>query len=106
MAFVLVTIREIRDQAAFDEYASKVKPLIESYGGRYIAIEREHETTAGEWPFVRTVLVEFPTLGRLKEWYRSAEYQALIPIRERGIDINFVILRSLEETKQERKVAQ
>ncbi len=106
MAFIIVTIRAIKDQAAFDEYAQKVKPLVEFFDGRYVAIEGEPVIRSGNWPFLRTVLVEFPTLERLNEWYQSAEYQALIPIRERAIDINFVVVRGLEETKQSQRAGQ
>jgi uncharacterized protein (DUF1330 family) len=106
MAFVIVTIREIKDQSAFDEYASKVKPVIESFGGRYVAVERDAITKSGDWPYVRTVVVEFPSLARAKEWYTSRQYQALIPVRERAIDINFVMVRGLEESKQEKRAGQ
>jgi len=106
MAFVIVTIPETKDQAAFDEYATKVKPIIASFNGKYVAVEPDHITKAGHWNYVRTVVVAFPTLARAREWYDSPEYQAIIPIRNRAFDPNIVLVRGLEESKQAQRAAQ
>jgi len=99
MAYVLVTIKKILDQQAFDEYADKVRPILRSYGGSWVAIERHSVTLAGTWPYVRTVIVEFPSMEKAQQWYDSGEYAEIIPLRERAIDANIVIVRSLRENK-------
>jgi uncharacterized protein (DUF1330 family) len=95
MAYLVVTIKEILDQAAFDEYAERVRPILNQYGGRWVAIEAQHVTRAGAWPYVRTVLVEFPSIERVQQWYDSPEYREIIPLRQRAIDANIVMVRSL-----------
>lgn len=100
MAFVVVTIREILDAKAFDEYAEKVRPILRKYDGWWVAIEPRHLTRAGNWPYVRTVVVEFPSIERAQQWYDSPEYREIIPLRERAIDANIVMARSLNESKQ------
>ena len=97
MAYLVVTIKEILDQRAFDEYAEKVRPILKTYEGRWVAIEPEHIMRAGAWPYVRTVLVEFPTIAHAKRWYDSPEYREIIPLRQRAIDANIVMVRSLSE---------
>jgi uncharacterized protein (DUF1330 family) len=62
MAYLVVTIKEILDQGAFAEYAERVRPTLQKYDGWWVAIEAHHETRAGTWPYVRTVLVEFPSI--------------------------------------------
>ena len=100
MAYVVVTIREVLDQKAFDEYAEKVRPILGKFGGRWVAIEAQHVTRAGEWPFVRTVILEFPSIERAQAWYDSSEYRAIIPLRQRAIDANIIMVRSVgEQTK-------
>ena len=97
MAYVLVTIKEVLDQQAFDEYAQRVRPILKQFQGRWISIEPQHVTRAGAWPYVRTVLVEFPTIDDAERWYDSPEYREIIPLRQRAIDANIVIVRSLSE---------
>ena len=99
MAYLIVTIREVLDQKMFDEYAEKVRPILNKYQGRWVAIEAQHVTKVGSWPYVRTVIVEFPTINRAMQWYDSPEYREIIPLRLRAIDANVVMVRSLNETK-------
>jgi len=97
MAYVLVTIKKILDPKAFDEYAEKVRPTLRTYGGAWVAIEPAPVLRAGAWPYVRTVLVEFPSLEKAQQRYASPEYREIIPLRERAIDANIVMVRSLQE---------
>ena len=93
MAYVVVTIKCVKDQAAFQVYAEKVAPLIAKYGGRYLVSDRSPEMRDGEFPYARIVIVEFPTIESAQRWYDSAEYQAIIPIRKRAFDANIIIAR-------------
>ena len=97
MTYVVVTIKKINDLAAFREYATRVAPIIERYGGKYVAVDKQPDIRAGEWPFVRTVIVAYPDFGSAKKWYESAEYREIIPIRQRAIVANIVIVRDPEE---------
>jgi uncharacterized protein (DUF1330 family) len=97
MAYVVVTIKKILDQKAFDEYAEKVRPTLHQHGGRWVAIEPDHVIKAGTWPYVRTVLVEFPSIEKAQQWYDSPEYREIIPLRQRAIDANIVMVKSLSE---------
>jgi uncharacterized protein (DUF1330 family) len=95
VAFVVVTIKRVLDQKAFDEYAERVRPMLKKHQGWWVAIEPEHDARAGEWPFVRTVLVQFPSIVHARAWYDSPEYRDIIPLRQRAIDANIVIIRGL-----------
>jgi uncharacterized protein (DUF1330 family) len=97
MTYVIVTIKEIKDNDAFQDYASKVKPLIERHGGRYLAIVRDPEIRDGQWPFARTVIVGFPSADNARSWYDSPEYREIIPLRKRAIDANIVMVSDLAE---------
>jgi uncharacterized protein (DUF1330 family) len=97
MTYVIVTIKQVKDSDTFQHYARLVKPLIERHGGRYLAIVRDPEIRDGQWPFVRTVIVGFPSVDAAHAWYDSPEYREIIPPRQRGIDANIVIVRDLAE---------
>jgi uncharacterized protein (DUF1330 family) len=97
MAYLVVTIRKVLDQEAFDEYAERVRPILQKYDGWWVAIEAQHVTRVGTWPYVRTVLVEFPSICRAQQWYDSPEYREIIPLRQRAIDANIVMVRGLSD---------
>jgi uncharacterized protein (DUF1330 family) len=101
MTYVIVTIKQVRDNTAFQRYAHLVKPLMERHGGRYLAIDREPEIRDGQWPFLRTVVVGFPSVAAAHAWYDSPEYREIIPLRQRGIDANIVMVRDLAESPVE-----
>jgi uncharacterized protein (DUF1330 family) len=41
--------------------------------------------------------VEFPTIEKAQQWYDSPEYREIIPLRQRAINANIVMVRSLGE---------
>jgi uncharacterized protein (DUF1330 family) len=97
MTYVVVSIKKVLDLEAFREYAVKVAPIIESFGGKYVAVDKTPDVRDGEWPFVRTVIVVYPNFAAAQRWYDSPEYKKIIPIRKRAIDANIVIVRDPEE---------
>ena len=97
MTYVIVTIDAIKDNVAFQQYAKLVKPMIERNGGRYLAIDKAPEKRDGKWPFVRTVIVGFPSLEAAHAWYDSPEYREIIPLRQRAIATNIAMVRDLVE---------
>jgi uncharacterized protein (DUF1330 family) len=97
MTYVVVTIKKVLDIEAFRDYAVKVYPIIERFGGNYVAVDKTPDVRSGEWPFVRTVIVAYPNFAAAQRWYDSPEYREIIPIRQRAIDANIVIVRDPEE---------
>ncbi|MGY3444870.1 MULTISPECIES: DUF1330 domain-containing protein [unclassified Bradyrhizobium] len=72
-AYVISEV-EIRDAAAFEVYRTLAAKTIEQYGGRYIVRGGGAELAEGGPPPKTIIIVEFPTMARLREWYASAEY--------------------------------
>ena len=72
----------VENPDVYAEYRRQVLPLIERYGGRFIVRGGAHETLEGEWRPSRLVIIEFPSLAVLKDWYRSPEYTKLIALRQ------------------------
>jgi uncharacterized protein (DUF1330 family) len=72
----------ITNAAVFEEYLAKVIPMIERFGGRYLTRSGTHEVLEGDWKPTRVVIVEFPDIASIRNWYRSPEYQPLIALRQ------------------------
>lgn len=82
-AYVIANV-EVTDPAAYEEYKKGVPATIAAYGGRYLTRGGAVETLEGGWTPKRVVILEFPSLARLKAWYDSPEYRPLRAIRERA----------------------
>ena len=81
-AYVIFDV-EIRDTAQYQEYMRQVKPAIEAAGGRYLARGGGLKVVEGNWFPRRLVLLEFPSMASLQDFYLSPEYQALKTLRLR-----------------------
>ena len=97
MTYVVVTIKRMKDLEAFREYAVQAVPIVERHGGKYLAVDKTPEVRAGEWPFVRTLIVAYPNFAAARAFYDSPEYQKIVPIRDRAIDANIALVRDPEE---------
>ena len=80
-AYVISEV-EVLDNRLIETYRSLAQATIEQYGGRYIVRGGDVELIEGERdPARRFVIVEFPTMERAREWYRSPEYAEALRVR-------------------------
>jgi len=83
MSAYLIAEHIITDAAKFDEYRTKVGPMIAMFGGRYLTKGGTHKLPeGGHWSPQRVVIIEFPDMAALDAWYKSPEYQPLIALRK------------------------
>jgi uncharacterized protein (DUF1330 family) len=81
----------ITDAKRFEEYRTRVKPIIERYGGRYITKPGSHKILEkAVWNPERVVIIEFPDMTALNAWYNAPEYQPLIKLRQ-GATVDMLI---------------
>lgn len=90
-AYVVVDI-EVTDPAAFERYRNAVTANIAAFGGRYLARGGATEVLEGSWTPKRVVILEFPDMARLKEWYHSPEYAPLLDLRKASAASNLVVV--------------
>ena len=82
MPAYLIAEHVITDAARFEEYRSRVAPLIARHGDRYLTQPGSHRLPeGGPWQPERVVIIEFPDRASLDAWYASPEYQPLIALR-------------------------
>jgi uncharacterized protein (DUF1330 family) len=90
VAYVIVDI-EVTDPVSFEGYKKEIGANIAAFGGRYLARGGATEVLEGDWTPKRLVILEFPTMARLKEWYESPEYAPLLGLRKASASSNLVI---------------
>ena len=89
-AYVIFDI-DVTDPAAYEEYKKLSGPAIAQYGGRYLVRGGRTETLEGAWSPKRTVIVEFESLDRVKEWWSSPEYSRARAIRNRAATSKLIV---------------
>jgi uncharacterized protein (DUF1330 family) len=77
----LIANLDITNPAGFEEYRTKVTPLIAKFGGRYLVRGGDVKTLEGNLPIHRLVVLEFPSVEAAQRFYDSPEYQPLLKIR-------------------------
>ena len=75
---------EVNDQEGYDEYRKHVGATVAAYGGRFLVRGGDPERLEGDAKVRRTVVLEFDSPARAREWYHSKDYQAILPLRLRA----------------------
>jgi len=87
-AYVVVQER-VHDEKMFGEYRKDVMATIVARGGNLTVVE-------GEWPMPRFVIIEFASRQAAEGWYKSPEYQKILPLRLKSAEGNLVIVDGAE----------
>jgi uncharacterized protein (DUF1330 family) len=93
-AYVISEV-EARHAADLETYrALAAKPIVQ-YGGRYLVRGGAAELAEGGPPPKVVVVVEFPTMARLREWYASAEYVEALKVRRTALDRRLIFVEGV-----------
>lgn len=82
MSAYLIADVNVENADTYAEYRRQVLPLIERHGGKFIVRGGANETLEGDWRPARLVIIEFPNMAVLKQWYGSPECKKLIDLRQ------------------------
>jgi uncharacterized protein (DUF1330 family) len=80
------------DAAEFEKYREKVAAVSACFGGRYVARRAAPLVLDGEWSPKRLVVIEFDSPERVRAFYDSPEYQAILPHLLRGTKGHVLLL--------------
>lgn len=80
-AYFLVDVLEVTDPAKIEEYKRRVGPVVEKFGGQYLAAGGRTEVLEGSWRPTLPVLIQFPSFEQAQRWYASDEYRGLKALR-------------------------
>ena len=97
-AYLIFELGEVADAAAIDEYIERGPAIVQQYEGRYLARGQQAEVVEGDHRSCGMVLIEFPSMARLKAFYDSPEYTPLRQLRQRAMTGNFLMLGGVERT--------
>ena len=94
-AYCLFDNLEVFDGGKLEEYKSRVAPLVERYGGRYVVLGGKVNIMEGQWRPTFPVMIEFPSIDRAQAWYASDEYRELKALRLAAVRSSAVFIEGL-----------
>jgi uncharacterized protein (DUF1330 family) len=73
------------------EYGASAAPTVANYQGEFL-VKGPTQDLQGKYRFKNQVIIAFPTRELAESWYNSPEYQAIIPLRQQGMEADFQIV--------------
>jgi len=94
-AFIIFQ-ENLQDREKFDAYRKVVMPTLAPFAGKFLVRGGQSTIIEGEWPFERTVILEFPSRADAEGWYNSPAYQEILPLRLSSMTCNAVIVDGVD----------
>ena len=85
----------IENRKMLDEYVAKAIPTIQAGGGRVLGFDETPDIVEGEVECPRTVILEFSSREAFREWYDSAQYQEILPLRIESAPGTLIVVNGL-----------
>jgi uncharacterized protein (DUF1330 family) len=92
MACYFVAQLNVHDPDRYARYLEGTAEQLEMHGGRLLAVDLDPAVLEGEWPYGRTVIIEFPSRDHLDAWYGSEGYRRIAEHRHAAATGNVVAL--------------
>src|SRR5882757_4102168 len=95
MSAYVISELEVRDPVAIESYRTIAAKSIAHYGGRYLVRGGAAEVAEGGPPVKKIIVVEFPSMERLREWYASPEYAEALKHRRTALDRRLIFVEGV-----------
>lgn len=86
-SLVIVDLTPV-DKTQLTQYSTLAAQTLKPFNGHFIA-KGPVETLHGEAMHPVKAVIQFPDKESAKNWYNSAAYQKIIPLREQGMQSQF-----------------
>lgn len=91
MSVFLLAAVDRKNLEAYKGYEEGAFVSVAKYGVEPLAVSDDVDVLEGAAPGQRIVLLCFKDRAALDAWYKSPEYQGVIPIRQANADTAFVL---------------
>ena len=92
MSALMIALVKIRNPAKLQEYSAAAGPTVAAAGGVVLGRGKYKETLVGAIDINNALIARFPSAAVAHDWYHSAAYQALIPVRDEAMEATFFVL--------------
>ena len=81
----------VKDDLAYQEYRRMVAPVVEKYGGRFLARGGRAQWLEGAGDVGRIILLEFPSYAHALAWHSSVDYAPAMRARRESSDAELIL---------------
>ena len=93
-AFIVADITPTSDVDSLKLYSQAAASTVKKFNGKFLA-KGAIETFTNDVPKKMKIILEFPDSESANGWYNSEEYQELIPLRDKGMDAVFHLIKPM-----------
>ena len=94
-AYVFAEV-DITNPDGYREYSQQVPATIQKYGGRFLHRGGPVSVLEGDWPQIRRVIIEFPSVEAARQWWDSPEYEKPKALRRANSTGRLILLEGTE----------
>lgn len=84
--YLLANLEVENLETYLNDYGFPVTPMLLAAGAEILVATPQVQTLEGDYASNWSVVVRFPNQAAAEGWYNSAEYQAMIPVRQELTD--------------------
>lgn len=92
MPAILISESIVSDQSALEKYRTIAARTHAQYGGRYLARGGQITVLEGDRHPKLLIIVEFPDVETIHQWYASAEYAEALQYRDAAFSYRSLII--------------
>ncbi|KCZ83545.1 hypothetical protein HAD_13124 [Hyphomonas adhaerens MHS-3] len=99
MTVYVVAKLKINDRETYAKYSDGFMDILPRYGGKLLSVDDGAEVIEGDWPYNRTVLLEFPDKAGMQTWYNSPEYRDLVKHRYASSTAEIALIKGWQDVE-------
>ena len=80
-----------QNEEMLQTYSAKAASIISEYGGEFL-IKAPIQILGGSNNYEYKAIIEFPSKEQAQSWFDSPQYQALIDVRDQGMESSFLLI--------------
>lgn len=92
--YAIARLRAVEVGPEIGEYIERIEATLSPFGGRFLVHGGGLDVREGIWEGDLVVL-QFPSVSAAEQWYESASYRAIAPLRTRNSDSSVVIVEGV-----------
>ncbi|MBY4897967.1 DUF1330 domain-containing protein [Cupriavidus sp. AU9028] len=95
-AYAIARLTDVDVGPAIREYLERIDDTLAPFEGRFIIHGGPRTIVEGSWR-EDLIVVRFPTLQHARDWYGSAAYQAILPLRTQNSLGDVILMEGVDE---------
>jgi uncharacterized protein (DUF1330 family) len=95
MSAYVISELEVLDPIGIETYRTLAAKSIAQHGGRYLVRGGAASIAEGGPPPKNIVVVEFPSMEKLRQWYASPEYAEALKVRATALDRRLIFVEGV-----------